>query len=61
MQIISYFYQSGGLFKSKSKPLTRVLAKLAGQLSNHKLNDLHNLQTINNGCYMTATTMKPTK
>ena len=36
---------------TKSTSITQILQRLIGQLNNH----LHNLQTINNGCYVTIT------
>ena len=45
-----WFYLSG-VSLSKSTPITWILQRLVGQLSIH----LHNVQTINNGCYVSST------
>ena len=48
MQIGFYFYQSS-IFLTKSTPHYMILQELIGQLNNHKMNHLHNLQTITMG------------
>ena len=48
MRSYNYFYQSGG-FLSKSSPHYMILQGMIGQLNNHKVNHLHNLQTITMG------------
>ena len=44
MHIGPWFYQSG--FFCQSTPHYMILQGLIGQLNNHKVNYLHNLQTI---------------